>query len=85
MAQAIFNFLKKLNPKVDAEYEAISWGTGIKENSGVNPKIIEPLKEIGIDVTDTNIHFPKIIDHPFIQERLNKVVKAFTMGCMDKT
>jgi|TARA_B100001964_G_C14249704_1_gene609270 protein-tyrosine-phosphatase len=84
MSQAIFNLLKKLNPKVDSEYEAISWGTGIKENSGVNPKIIEPLKEIGIDVSDSKVYFPKIINHLFIQERLKDVVKAFTMGCMDK-
>tara|TARA_B100000315_G_scaffold253950_1_gene293895 strand:- start:584 stop:1039 length:456 start_codon:yes stop_codon:yes gene_type:complete len=84
MAQGVFNYLKKLYPSVDAAYEAISWGTGIKENGTVNPKVIEPMKAIGIDLTDTNIHYPKIIDHPFIQEKLKNVTRAFTMGCMDK-
>ena len=68
MAQAAFNHLKKLNPKVDAEYEAISWGTGIKENGTVNPKVIEPMKAVGIDLTDKNIHFPKIIDTPLFRK-----------------
>ena len=74
MAQAAFNHIKKLIPKIDNDYEAISWGTGIRENGNVNSKVIDPMKEIGIDLTDQNIHYPKVIDHPFIQERLNKVI-----------
>ena len=84
MAHAAFNYFKRLFPFVDATYEAISWGTGIKENGKINPKVIDPMKAIGIDLTDTNVYFPKTIDHPFVQEKLKDVVKSFTMGCMDK-
>lgn len=82
MAQAVFNHLKKLYPKVDVEYESISWGTGIGDK--VNPKVIEPMKAVGIDLTDARVYFPKDINHPFVQENLKDVVKVFTMGCMDK-
>ena len=84
MAQAAFNYFKKLFPSVDAKYEAISWGTGIKENGTVNPRVIETMKEMGIDLTDKGVYFPKTIDHPDIRKKLKEVVKSFTMGCMDK-
>lgn len=82
MAQAAFNHLKKFYTKVDVEYEAISWGTGIGDR--VNPKVIEPMKTVGIDLADASVYFPKDIDHLFVQEKLKDVVKVFTMGCMDK-
>ena len=84
MAQAAFNTLKKIYPRINPEYEAISWGTGIKENGKVNPKVIEPMKAIGMDLTNTAIYFPKDINHPLIKNKLNDVVRAFTMGCMNK-
>jgi protein-tyrosine-phosphatase len=84
MAQAMFNSLKRLYPSVDTRYEAISWGTGLKENGGINPKVIEPMQSIGIDLTDASTYFPKTTAHPFIQEKLPSVVRAYTMGCMDK-
>ena len=83
MAQAAFNHFKRLVLKVYSEYEAISWGT--ETGSRVNPKVIEPLKAIGIDLTDMSIYFPKDINHPFVQERLKDVIKVYTMGCMDKS
>lgn len=83
MAQGAFNHLKKLFPAVDREYEAISWGTGI--GSRVNPKVIEPMKAIGIDLTNSQAYFPKDINHDLIQKRLSNVQYAFTMGCMDNT
>lgn len=84
MAQAAFNSFKRLFPFVDAQYEAISWGTGLKENGTINPKVIDPMKAIGIDITDVSIYFPKTTDHVFVQQRLPTVVRAYTMGCMDK-
>lgn len=81
MAQGMFNTLKKFYPTVSHEYEAISWGTGIGDK--VNPKVIGPMKEIGINITDTSIYFPKDINHPYIKERLSDVVRVYTMGCMD--
>lgn len=82
MAMAAFNYFKKLRPKVDEAYEAISWGTGI--GSEVNPKVIEPMKAIGIDLTDTSVYFPKDINHPSIKDKLPDVERIYTMGCMDK-
>jgi protein-tyrosine-phosphatase len=82
MAQAIFNTLKKISPTVDHDYEAISWGTGI--GGRINPRIVEPLKAIGIDVTDASLYFPKDVAHPSLGEKLTHVRKVYTMGCMDK-
>ena len=81
MAQAAFNHLKKIFPKVDSAYEAVSWGTGIGEGKSVNPKIVDPMKSIGVDVTDGS-YFPKNVDHPSLQGKLARVVGAYTMGCM---
>lgn len=85
MAQAAFNSLKKLFPKADSNYEAISWGTGIKENAMVNPKVISPMKEIGIDLSDKKNYFPKTADHALVKQKYPHVVRVYTMGCMDNT
>jgi len=85
MAQAAFNNLKKLYPQIDAEYEAVSWGAGIKENGTVNPKVIEPMKQIGMDLTNTDTYFSKDINHPFIQEKLKDIVKVLSICGEDKT
>lgn len=85
MAQAIFNHLKKLFPTVDREFEAISWGTGVRGDGKVNPKIIEPMSRIAVDVMDSDVYFPKTMEHLFVAERYKDVVKVFTMGCMANT
>jgi len=79
MAQAVFNHVKKQFPAA-AAYQAISWGTGIGDR--VNPKVIEPMKELGIDLTKSE-YFPKDINHPSIKDKLPNVVKVFTMGCIE--
>ena len=83
LAHGAFNCLKTLYPKVDAEYEAIAWGTGIDPKSGVNKKVIPLARRVGIDLSDKSIYFPKNADHDSLQPKLPKVVKVITMGCMD--
>ena len=83
MAMGIFNELKKLYRQVDENYEAISWGTGI--GTGINPRIIEPMRAIGIDVTDASVYFPKDVKHPSIDKKLQNVIRVYTMGCMENT
>ena len=41
------------------------------------------MRQIGIDLTDTAIHFPKDINHPYIKNKLKNVSRVYTMGCMD--
>ena len=80
MAQAIFNHLKKDEPLVDSNYEAISWGTGIADH--INPKILKPLSAMGISVDDNAVYFPKDSDHTLVQEAIPTIARAYTMGCM---
>lgn len=81
IAMALFNSLKKIHPSVYARYEAVSWGTAI--GSRINPRIIRPLKAAGIDLTDGSVYFPKDITHPSLRDKLGKVTRVYTMGCMD--
>ena len=82
LAQGAFNKLKAVSPEVDAEFEAISWGTGIDPNSGVNKKIVPVAKTVGIDLTDESTYFPKNADDSSLVDRLPNVAKVITMGCM---
>ena len=70
MAQAFFNHLNK-----NKEFIGISAGTNI--GSEVNPDCILAMKEIGIDLSDQNIYFPKKVN----EDMLNAAHKIFTMGC----
>src|SRR3990172_7138502 len=57
MAQAAFNTLKGLLenyfPKLK-DYEAISWGTDVKEDCKLNSRSVASMKNIGIDMTNKN-------------------------------
>lgn len=70
IAQALFNHLNK-NPK----YKAISAGTDIKTQ--VNPICIKAMKEMGIDMSNRNVYYPKKLT----QKMLENCYKAYTMGC----
>ncbi len=66
MAEAIFN---KLKPD---GFQAISAGT--KPASEVNPLVVQALREIGIDASNSK---PKLVS----TEMITKAEKIITMGC----
>ena len=68
MAQAFFNHLNK-----NKEFIGISAGTNI--GSEVNAICMQAMKEIGIDLSDKNIYFPKKVN----EDMLNDSYKIFTM------
>lgn len=82
MAMAMFNFLKKQYPRMADKYEAISWGTDIKE--GMNQRVVEVMSEFGVNMRDVSVYFSKGINHPSIQDKLSDVALVYTMGCMDE-
>lgn len=80
-AEAGFNCLKTLYTQVDSSYEAISWGT--TPGKAINPRVVHAMEAIGISLPSSK-HFPKGIDHPSLQGKLEHVVRVYTMGCMDE-
>ncbi|MDP7115561.1 MAG: arsenate reductase ArsC [Candidatus Woesearchaeota archaeon] len=68
MAQAFFNELNE-----NKEFEAESAGTNI--STRVNKECVEAMKEIGIDLGDTKVYYPKKFN---VKKRYYKV---YTMGC----
>jgi len=66
MAEAIFN---KLRP---AEFHAISAGT--RPASSVNPLVIEALRQIGIDISNSK---PKVLT----PDMITQAERIITMGC----
>lgn len=82
MAMAMFNFLKEQYPRMADKYEAISWGTDIRE--GMNQRVVEVMSEFGVYMADVSVYFAKGIDHSSIQDKLSDVALVYTMGCMDK-
>ena len=81
MAQALFNAAKKEFPRIDESFEAISCGTGI--GTAINPRVRSALLDIGIDISDPSVYFPKSVESVYIQERKTDIVRAYTMGCME--
>lgn len=83
MSQAFFNVEKKNFPNVDKRYEAISAGT--RPGSKVNPTVIEAMKEIGIDLFDRSIYFPKPLSDVSIiskGDHLKRVIISCDDSCL---
>ncbi len=59
MAQAIFNDRKRYCLAVDRRYEAISAGIYDPPGMRIGDAIAPVLKEIGIDVHDSGVYYPK--------------------------
>lgn len=81
ISQALFNSLKREFPSVDREYEAISAGT--KPGSRVDPLAVQAMGEVGIDMNDTGVYFPKGLNSDFVRSRGNKVERVI-VTCDDK-
>jgi len=78
MAQALFNYNKRGFPSVDGTYEAISAGT--RHSDRVNPLVVQAMQEIGIDMSDAGIYFPKGLDSGFIKAR-ERDIKRMIVAC----
>lgn len=81
MAQAFFNVEKKNYPNVDKEYEAISAGT--RPGDKVNPTVVEAMKEVGIDMSDASLYFPKPLASDSILSK-GKTIKRAIIACDDR-
>ena len=68
MAQAFFNHLYTGDAFVGE-----SAGTNIAP--GLNRTCVAAMKEIGIDMSDNSVYYPKVID------RQKQYLKVFGMGC----
>lgn len=83
MSQGFFNHDKAAFPtSVNATYEAISVGT--RPGESVNPQVVSAMGEIGIDLTDPKVYFPKGMDSDFIRERqanIRRVIVACDDTC----
>ena len=80
MAQAFFNLEKKNFPKVDQNYEAMSAGT--RPGGEINPMVMDVMKEIGIDMHDASIYFPKPLADISIISKGNNLKRAI-IACDD--
>ncbi len=81
ISQALFNSLKKEFPSVDRRYEAIS--AGITPGSRLDALSVEAMKEIGIDMSDSEVYFPKGLNDDYLRKRGNKVERVI-IACDDK-
>jgi len=81
MAQSFFNYGIKEFSSIDEKYEAISAGT--RHGDAVNPLIVQAMEEIGIDINDTTIYFPKGLDDNYIKSRGSNVERVI-VACNDK-
>jgi len=70
MAQALFNHHNK-----NSDYLGVSAGTNIA--SKINPVCVKVMHEIGIDMSDRSVYYPKKIDNDI----LNSMEMIFSMGC----
>lgn len=80
MSQAFFNVEKRNFPKVDQQYEAISAGT--RPGNEINPIVLAAMKEVGIDMTDTSIYFPKPLGDLSVISAGNNLKRAI-IACDD--
>jgi len=69
MAEAFFNQM--------AKGKAIAISAGTEPGSGVNPVVVQAMKEVGIDISQK---IPKLLT----QEMIDSSDLAITMGCMDE-
>ncbi|MDI6807030.1 MAG: hypothetical protein QMD14_04445 [Candidatus Aenigmarchaeota archaeon] len=74
MAQALFNTFKKSYGIVDENYEAMS--AGINPASRVGSTSLKVMKEIGIDMSNPSIYYPKRLD----KEIINKATKIIYLN-----
>jgi len=65
MAQGFFNEYKKTYPLVDENYLAISGG--LNPANKVGSISIEVMKELGIDISNSDIHYTKKIDKEMLR------------------
>ncbi len=72
-SQMAEGFFRKYAPE---GYEPVSAGT--KPTPGINPIVVEAMKEIGVDISRQR---PKILTNEIIKDS----VLSVNMGCMDKT
>ena len=68
MAEAFFNQMVK--------GKAVAISAGTEPGSGVNPVVVQAMKEVGIDISQK---MPKLLT----QEMIDSSDLAITMGCMD--
>lgn len=80
MAQAFFNVEKKNFPKVNKSYEAISAGT--RPGDKVNTTVVAAMDEVGIDMHDKSVFFPKPLSSDFVVTR-GKTLKRAIIACDD--
>lgn len=83
MAQAFFNSEKKNFPKLDKQYKAISAGTRPGDN--VNPAVLTVMKEVGIDMNDNSIYYPKALSDSSVisvGENLKRAIIACDDSCI---
>ena len=80
MSQAFFNAEKGNFPSVAASYEAISVGT--RPGTGINPAVAAAMGEVGIDMSDTSVYFPKGMDSEHITTRVNNIGRVI-VACDD--
>ena len=81
MAQAFFNAMKGRYHAVDMSYQAISAGT--RPGEQINPVVVQAMKEIGIDMSDTSVYYPKGIDNDFVRSK-GKGVQRVIVACHDR-
>ncbi len=81
MAQAFFNRDKSEFPPIDRTYEAISAGT--RHSEQINPFVLQAMGEIGIDMGDTEIYFPKGLVSDYVRSRGRDIQRVIVV-CDDK-
>ncbi len=69
MAEAFFNQM--------AKGKAVAISAGTEPGSGVNPVVVQAMREVGIDISGRK---PKLLT----QEMVENADLAITMGCMDE-
>jgi len=84
MAQAFFNseISNEGNfPSLNGVYESISAGT--RHGDRVNPLVVQAMGEIGIDMNDASIYFPKALGSDYVKSRGSNVERVI-VACDDK-
>jgi arsenate reductase len=80
MAQAFFNYYLSEFPTIASKYRAISVGTMLGDR--VNPTVIEAMAEIGIDLSDSSVFYPKSMNSDFIESKKTAIRKVI-VACDD--
>lgn len=77
MAEAFFNTEKKKFPYVDIHYQAIS--AGMEPRKHINPNVIKSMQEVGIDISNDSLYFPKSFEDDHITTKETKVKWAIVV------